>query len=687
MPRVGRIFGAACVLATLSLQAKGIDRIEKNGRWGWAVDGQVLVQPRFVDYPEFSEGLSPASEEGGEDGHYGYVRLDGTWAVPPAFTNARDFSFGRAAVETERGWGMIDAQGRWIIPARWDEMGDLKDGRVWASRKGAATVFDRDGKALPWGPLDWVSDFKGGWAMAVRDRHWFALSAENERSPVPDIDEAQGFCNGYAAARKDGRWGFVDDEGNWKVPPSFEALGDFSGTQAAAQMNGRWGVIDANGHWAFQPLFDSVDCDPDSVYAELGGWRSSLPWGSYRSYSGKAWTWVWITAALIVGAGLLQYGRDRWFLRRPIPAEREARASALFKHVQGSGLILWAALGLWMALLLIPHLDGPLEALAAVALSAGAAWSPPWAVPLLLNGAKALQYTGFLVALFAALMAARWPLAEAYHQRGWTLASYTLEQGRLILFLGMGWLLAALGLFSLIGWRWGAPLGAGLGMALGSVLAVPLGSKLLNAGPLPDGALRRRLQRFLAKAGFSLEDVRLVSHAEHGSANALAVGLWPGPRRVFLTRRLVARFKPAELEAVLGHEIGHHRLGHLWVRTLLYTALLVLLSEAGYTALASAQSPWTIALFYLGGSFLILLALNRIGRRQELAADAVAAELCGGGASMRRALERLHDDNLIPRRWAKGKGMLMSHPSLDERSRGVAAPKNRGRAGRAAGRR
>ena len=102
---------------------------------------------------------------------------------------------------------------------------------------------------------------------------------------------------------------------------------------------------------------------------------------------------------------------------------------------------------------------------------------------------------------------------------------------------------------------------------------VLLGSLVLIAAPLfirlawptrslPDGLLRRRLERVARRAGFRFADV-LVWDTGGSVLNACVTGIVPGFRYVLLTDALVDSMAPVEVAAVFGHEIGHIAHRHL----------------------------------------------------------------------------------------------------------------------------
>lgn len=93
-----------------------------------------------------------------------------------------------------------------------------------------------------------------------------------------------------------------------------------------------------------------------------------------------------------------------------------------------------------------------------------------------------------------------------------------------------------------------------------------LGLKTLPAGPDRD-----RLEALAKRLNFRYADFLLWP--THGAAaNAMIAGLLPRVRYVIFTDRMLDEFPADEVDAVLGHEIGHAKHAHLW----LYVAFLSL---------------------------------------------------------------------------------------------------------------
>jgi STE24 endopeptidase len=102
-----------------------------------------------------------------------------------------------------------------------------------------------------------------------------------------------------------------------------------------------------------------------------------------------------------------------------------------------------------------------------------------------------------------------------------------------------------------------------LGLLFVALLVLPFLLRFaLRAKPLPDGPLRRRLDAYSRRVGFSARDI-LVWPTGGDAPNAFVVGALPWFRYAFLTDGLLKTLDEDEIEAVFAHEAGHARRGHV----------------------------------------------------------------------------------------------------------------------------
>ncbi len=233
-------------------------------------------------------------------------------------------------------------------------------------------------------------------------------------------------------------------------------------------------------------------------------------------------------------------------------------------------------------------------------------------------------------------------------------------------------------------WAWAALLGFQLLVAvLAPVLILPLFNKLT---PLPEGSLRGRLLQMADKTRFRAQSIQVMDGSRRSShSNAFFTG-FGAFRKIVLFDTLVRQLDEPELEAVLAHEIGHYKRGHI-PKMLAFSALS---SLAGFYALSIlAEQEWFQTAFgFQMGSIapaLLLFALlsglvtfwfsplaNAWSRRHEYEADAFAARAMGDGEPLVSALRKLNRENLsnlTPHPLYSG--FYYSHPTLLEREAGL----------------
>jgi Zn-dependent protease with chaperone function len=112
----------------------------------------------------------------------------------------------------------------------------------------------------------------------------------------------------------------------------------------------------------------------------------------------------------------------------------------------------------------------------------------------------------------------------------------------------------------------------------------PVVRRLWGCVRLPDGVLRDQLIAFCGRQNFKAE-LYLWPLFEGQALTAGVMGLVPGLRYVLITPALIAALTLEELEAVMAHEIGHVKKGHL---------LLYLLLIAGFSLVVGLYAePFT----------------------------------------------------------------------------------------------
>ncbi|MDX5374493.1 MAG: M48 family metallopeptidase [Gammaproteobacteria bacterium] len=176
--------------------------------------------------------------------------------------------------------------------------------------------------------------------------------------------------------------------------------------------------------------------------------------------------------------------------------------------------------------------------------------------------------------------------------------------------------------------------------------------------PLDDDATRERVERLLARCGFSSKGIFVMDGSRRsGHGNAYFTGLGRHKRIVFFDT-LLDTLEPAQIEAVLAHELGHFRRRHVLKGMLLQFALSLgalallawLMDTPGYFAGLGIETHSThlaLAGFLLVApvfGFFLQPILAWLSRRHEFEADAFAASQTDAD-SLIQALVRLYRDN------------------------------------------
>lgn len=178
--------------------------------------------------------------------------------------------------------------------------------------------------------------------------------------------------------------------------------------------------------------------------------------------------------------------------------------------------------------------------------------------------------------------------------------------------------------------------------------------------PLEDGELRQAIMNFAEKANFPLSNVFVMDGSKRSSkSNAFFTGFGKN-RRIALFDTLVEKHTVPELVAVLAHEAGHYKKGHI-IRSMaisitylgfMFWVLSVFITEKGlFDAFFMERVSVYAGLVFFSMLFspvdmILSLAMKAHSRANEYEADRFALENTGTPVEMVSALKKLHADNL-----------------------------------------
>ena len=285
--------------------------------------------------------------------------------------------------------------------------------------------------------------------------------------------------------------------------------------------------------------------------------------------------------------------------------------------------------------------------------------------------ATGLVFVGTLVAGSTALglpfrIYSTFVIEERFGFNRTTAATFTLDLVKGLLLgglLGATLLSIVLFLFELTGswawlWCWGATT---IFLLLAQFIAPTWIMPLFNTfTPLGAGELKDALITYSQAARFPLEGVFVIDGSRRSAkANAFFTGFGKH-KRIALFDTLIAKQTTAELVAVVAHEVGHYRRGHI-LRNLvfgiahtgvLFWVLSLCLKQQGLFEAFGVAEPSVHAglvffsLLFTPVELVLSVLVHRFSRQYEFEADAFAAETTGSAEPLVSALKKLSADNL-----------------------------------------
>ena len=273
-----------------------------------------------------------------------------------------------------------------------------------------------------------------------------------------------------------------------------------------------------------------------------------------------------------------------------------------------------------------------------------------------------------------------------------TVATFVMDLGKstvLGILLGAPLLAAVLWFFEVAGsWAWLAcwSVTAIFSLAVQWIVPTWILPLFFKFEPLEESQLRQAILSYAESVQFPLRDLFVVDGSRRSSkANAFFTGMGKN-RRVALFDTLIEQHEEDELVAVVAHEIGHYRLGHMpkmLIISILHMGLLfgllgLLLPQAGlYSAFCVENaSIYTglifFSLLYGPVELLLSLVIQELSRRHEYQADAFAAQTTGATLPLQNGLKRLSVEQLAhPSPHKLWVALHASHPPLADRLRAL----------------
>lgn len=203
-------------------------------------------------------------------------------------------------------------------------------------------------------------------------------------------------------------------------------------------------------------------------------------------------------------------------------------------------------------------------------------------------------------------------------------------------------------------------------------------------GPMKNKALETSILELADRAGIQGSRVFEVAKSEDTKAlNAYVTG-FGDTKRIVLWDTIIGALDERELLVVMGHEMGHYVLGHVW-RMVVFFALLITAtlyaiyrtagwvvdrhrSRFGFADLSDVAALPLILLLFNGYLFLISPVMMGFLRHHEREADRFALEITRDNHAAATAFVKLQQENLaVPRPGWLYTTWRASHPPVGDR--------------------
>lgn len=196
-------------------------------------------------------------------------------------------------------------------------------------------------------------------------------------------------------------------------------------------------------------------------------------------------------------------------------------------------------------------------------------------------------------------------------------------------------------------------------VAIGALVAVftPYWLEYAAGARRPTEAERRA-----AASGLEISTAVRLRVAPESSwvGNAIAAGVLPGKRYVFVAADLFEVLDEEAIGAVVAHEIAHHARRHVLLRHGIAVA------AAGYVVALAEFAPWRLLPTVAVGALPYLLGTAWIVRRTEWEADRAAARSVDP-AALADALETLVSEELVLGGASRLRRLFTEHPPIQSR--------------------
>lgn len=238
--------------------SEGLAAVKVDNVWGYInSQGEIIIRPRYNQASDFHESMAAVFD----DYYWGFVNIEGNLAVPCQYQDVGIFSEELAPVCKNDKCGFINKEGQRVIDLQYNEAYEFKDGlaRIRGGSSNKYGFINKNGKVVIKPSYDYARDFSEGRAFVQCDEHghryYCYIDNEGNRCFYCKWDFADDYHDGLACIGISNEFGFINKEGEIVIRPQFDDATYFSEEIAAIKIGQFWGYIDKNGRIIIAPQF------------------------------------------------------------------------------------------------------------------------------------------------------------------------------------------------------------------------------------------------------------------------------------------------------------------------------------------------------------------------------------------------------------------------------------------------
>ena len=294
------------VLALQFAYSQELALVRKDGKFGYITkEGSFAIAPKFSAAKNFSDGLAAAEEKG----KWGFIDTKGEWVIAPTFDNAKYFDSGICIVQIKTDWKYINKKGEIQTEApSTDKLFDFENGIAFFRQVNKVGLINNKFEVVLNPTYDVIRSFEGNYARCAKNGKWGIIDTTGKEVVESIYDEIGTFARNTTWAKKGKVYGIIHDGKFIEIPDADELFNFGPQDFVPAKKDGKIGFVDFEGKWIIRPRFEKVKAfSKDLAPATING-----KWGYINTIGAFVIAPSYSDAEVFSEEGLAPVKTDSW---------------------------------------------------------------------------------------------------------------------------------------------------------------------------------------------------------------------------------------------------------------------------------------------------------------------------------------------------------------------------------------